>query len=717
VKRISILKFCLAMLAGLVVSVCGVSAQTPAYGQTTLVAETPGGLNNVDGLLGNPWGIAFAPRQQFFVAARKFGQVRIYDPTGSGVFPFAFRVPPSAADPSRSSPSGIAFNPVAADFTVNDSPSQFVVVDVDGTVSGWGLDALGDVPIFGLLGRDDSAAGAVYTGAAIVTPNGSSNFLAIADFHSGHIQILDTKFGLFAPRGNFTDPDLPAGFAPFNVQQIGNQIFVTYALQDAAKHDPVIGAGNGIVDIFDQQGLLVRRFATGGTLNAPWGMTAASANFGPFSNDILIGNFGDGTISAFDPVTGNFVGQIKDGAGNPIVNPGIRALTFRPDGFGDVNTLYFTAGSADGQAGIFGTITSGLPSTTSVSVAPSPVQSGGRAGITITVAAGAGNAGTPSGNIIFEVGNDAIFFAPLVNGVFQFDDVLTGVGTHVIRTQYNGDATFLPSFSSTDVQVTGQATTLTLAAQTNAVVGEPVRLTATAHAVAGTPTGTVVFHDGRTALGAAALDAAGVATLTVNNFTVGTHSVTADYTGDDTFDVSTAAAVTVTISNPDFSIGAAPPNATVTAGQSTNFMLTVTPAGGFANNVTFSCAPVTGITCTFAPPTVTPTNGAANTTLTVTTSAGVLQYGLMAHRPIGPIYFFATLALLSVLVRQRRKFPRLRTFLLTATAAMAIVALSAGLGGCGAYSSAAANRGTASINVTAQSGNISHATTVSVTVQ
>jgi len=176
--------------------------------------------------------------------------------------------------------------------------------------------------------------------------------------------------------------------------------------------------------------------------------------------------------------------------------------------------------------------------------------------------------------------------------------------------------------------------------------------------------------------------------------------------------------VTVTISNPDFTFGAAPPNATVTAGQSTNFMLTITSAGGFANNVTFSCAPVVGITCTFAPPTVTPTNGVANTTLTVTTSAGVLQYGVMAHRPIGPIYFFATLSLLSLLVRHRRKFPRLRAFLLTATTMLAIVALSAGLGGCGGYSSgAAANRGTASINVTAQSGNISHATTVSVTVQ
>jgi uncharacterized protein (TIGR03118 family) len=718
VKHILVWKFCLVVLVGLVVTVGSASAQTKVFGQTNFVANTPGGFNNVDPLLQNPWGIAFAPRQAFFIASSARGQIRMYDDAGDGVFPFAFRVFASAADPTQSRPSGIVFNPVSTDFILDDTSSQFVVVSLDGTISGWAVDANGDIPSFATLARDDSAGGAVYTGVAILNPAGSTEFLAVANFHNGRIETCSTRFQLLAPAADFTDPHLLAGFAPFNIQQIGNQVFVTYALQDADKQNPVIGTENGIVDIFDQQGNFVRRFATGGTLNAPWGVAVASANFGPFSNDVLIGNFGDGTISAFDPGTGNFVGQLKDGAGNPIANPGIRGLTFRPDGFGDPNTLYFAAGSVDGQAGLFGAITSGLASATSVSVTPSPVQNGGRANIAITVAAGTGNTGVPTGNIIFQFGNEAITAATLTNGSFQFDDVLTGVGTHVIKVQYGGDAIFLPSIFQTEVQVTGQATTLTLDSHASAVVGEPVKLTATIHSAAGTPTGTIVFHDGNTALGAAALDVTGVSSLTVSNLAAGIHSITANYTGDDNFDVSTAAAVTVTITNPDFSIGAAPPSATVTAGQSTNFMLTVTPAGGFVNNVTFSCAPVTGITCTFAPPTVTPTNGTANTTLTVTTSAGVLQYGLTAHHPIGPIYFFATLSLLSLLVRHRRKFPRLRTFLLTTTTVLAIVALSAGLGGCGAYNSGvAANRGTASINVTAQSGNISHATIVSVTVQ
>ena len=128
------------------------------------------------------------------------------------------------------------------------------------------------------------------------------------------------------------------------------------ALQDAVKHDPVLGAGNGIVDIFDQEGVFIRRFASNGTLNAPWGIVQASSNFGPFSNAILIGNFGDGAINAFDPTTGNFLGQIKDPTGKVITNSGLWAIVFRTDGIGDPNTLYFTAGLNNEQHGLFGKI-------------------------------------------------------------------------------------------------------------------------------------------------------------------------------------------------------------------------------------------------------------------------------------------------------------------------------------------------------------------------
>ena len=149
---------------------------------------------------------------------------------------------------------------------------------------------------------------------------------------------------------------LPAGYAPFGIQVLGKRVFVTYALQDSRKHDPVFGQGNGIVSVFDLEGNFVRRFASHGTLNAPWGVARASAHFGQFSNAILIGNCGDGTINAFDSVTGKFLGRLKDMTGKFIVNPGLGGLTFPTGGTGAPNTLYFTAGPNQKRDGLFGAI-------------------------------------------------------------------------------------------------------------------------------------------------------------------------------------------------------------------------------------------------------------------------------------------------------------------------------------------------------------------------
>jgi uncharacterized protein (TIGR03118 family) len=706
-----------ALFIGLLLFACGVSAQTKSYQQTDLVSSTAGPFNNQDVLLANPWGIAFGPGDPFFVASTRFGQVRLYDAAGNNIFPLAFRIPPSSVDPTKSQPTGIVFNPVAHDFILGEVPSQYVVASADGTISGWAVEN-GAFPTFATLGKDDSHTGAIYTGVAILNPAGCAEFLVAADFHNGRIQILDTQFHTLATQGDFTDPHLPAGFAPFNIQQIGNKVFVTYALQNIPKTDPVIGAGNGIVDIFDQEGNFVRRFATGDTLNAPWGVTLASANFGPLSNDVLISNFGDGTISAFDPTTGNFVGQIKDGDGNLIANPGIRGLAFRADGVGDPNTLYFAAGSVDGASGLFGGITAGLASSMQVSVSPSPVTSGSRVRITITVSAGPSNTGSPTGEVVFQVDDEAISSASLINGIVQFDDVLSHVGTHIVRARYAGDATFLASTAQTEVQVTGQTTTVTLAAPASATSGSSVKLEASVQSQGGIPTGAVTFSDGSALLGAAPVDATGVATLNVTTLAVGAHSVTAAYGGDNNFAGSNSAAINITISSKDFSIAANPPAVTVVAGQSAQFTLTVTPAGGFADSVTFSCEPVAGITCTFAPPAVTPTNGTAVTTLTVTTAGGFTHIGYLMHVPIGSITILATLGLLSLLMWQSRKLARFRASILTATAVLAFVALSVGLAGCSAsHNGAQTNGGTTTINVLARSGDVSHATTVSVTVQ
>jgi hypothetical protein len=359
-------------------------------------------------------------------------------------------------------------------------------------------------------------------------------------------------------------------------------------------------------------------------LNAPWGVTQASANFGPFSNAILISNLGDGTINAFDPANGRFLGEIDDGDGNIISNTDVHALTFRPDGFGDPNTLYFTAGINNQQDGLFGAITIGFTSITRVS-APT-TQTNTSVTITATVAPGPANPGAPTGNVTFRDGATVVGTAPLVNGMVSFNAVLSGVSTHNITALYRGDVAFLASSASAPVDVTAPPA--------------------------------------------------------------------------------------------DFSLAAAPSAATVTAGQSTQFMLTVTPAGGFANNVTFSCSPVTGITCTFNPPSVTPSNGAASSLLTVTTSASTSRYGLLMPGLIGPCALLLALALFCLVIARSGKLRNARASLLTATAVLAIVALGLAIGGCGGYgSSTQPNRGTASIMVTAQSGTISHATTVMVTVQ
>ena len=404
-----------------------------------------------------------------------------------------------------------------------------------------------------------------------------------------------------------------------------------------------------------------------------------------------------------------------DGDGLALAEVGLHDLVFRADGFGDQNTLYFTSQFGNENDGLFGAITTGLISVIRVS-APDPTAD---TSVTITanVAAAPGNSGTPTGTVTFLDGSNQLGTAPLVIGSATLDAIFTDVGIHTIAARYSGDGVFLPSSQKIPLQVTGLATMLTLTAPADAAPGSPVTLTASINSTGGIPTGQIGFHDGNTDLGTSPLDGAGVATLRTT-LGVGTHSLTASYAGDGKFGGSTSAAVAINIANADFSLGAAPISATVIAGKSTQFMLTITPAGGFANRITFSCAPITGITCTFSPAIVTPANGAASTTLTVTTSASVPRYGLLPFSLIGPAALLSPLLLFALLLRHGASLPSGRASLLTATAVLAIAALSVTLAGCGGYGSTTnANRGTASVMVTAQSGAISHTSTVMVTVQ
>jgi len=341
---------------------CGGGTKTPApvsstsgFQQTNLVSDTAGTAAHTDPLLLNPWGVAFQPGQSFFIADNNRGSAKVFDPSGNSDVPSLVGIPAPSGSAVPSTPTGIVFNPIAQDFLVRGTLAQFLFATEDGTISTWST-INGNFPTNALLARDDSASGAVYKGLAILTPQCCREYLALTNFHNGFIATYDVAFNLLATTGSFKDPNLPAGYAPFNILQMGTEVFVTYAVQDAAGANPVVAPGNGIVSVFDQEGNFIRRFVSNGPLNAPWGIVQSSANFGRFSNDILIGNFGDGTINAFDPTSGNFLGQLQDTSGKVITNPGLWALVFRSDGVGSPNTLYFTAGSGGEDQGLFGAI-------------------------------------------------------------------------------------------------------------------------------------------------------------------------------------------------------------------------------------------------------------------------------------------------------------------------------------------------------------------------
>lgn len=693
------------------------SAQTVAYRSTNLASDVdvPGFANQVNMRLQNTWGVAFLPGQPFFITNTGNGQVTTHDATGSSTRPGSFTVPGPAASGSDA-PTGIVAD-ANSFFGGRSFVQPFVLATQRGQIFLWGPDANGDLPAEATLALDHEPSGAVYTAVAILTPDCCAAFLAVANFHTGAVEPYTTTLSPLAPPGSFTDPTLPVGYAPYGMQVIDGQLFITYALQDPAKRDPIFGAGNGIVSLFDLAGNFVRRFATGGLLNAPWGITRASPTFGPFSGDILIGNVGDGTINAFDPATGILVGQLQDGDGNVLANQGLHALTFRPDEFGgDRNTLYFTAGINGGQDGLFGAIEAGLMSSTRVSAQFTAADN--RARFTATVAADPGNVGIPTGTVVFLDGSVPKGTVPLINGVATLDATLTSTGTHVIAARFSGDAAFLPSSSQTEVQVTGAPTTLILNAPTNDAPGAAIALTAAVTSEGGTPTGQILFFDGNSGLGAAPIDDSGIAILRVDTLAAGVHSLVASYPGDEKFSAGTSAPVTLTIASRDFALGAAPLTATVTAGQSALFNVSVTPAGGFADPVAFSCSALLGITCSFDPIMVTPNGGVAATRLTVTTSADVAHFG-QTFGAAGPGLFLASLGLIGTLILQARTTPGTHgAFLRVAASALCAVTLALTLVSCGGLvAKPPINRGVVSIVVTAQSGGLSHTTNVSLTVQ
>ena len=346
--------------------------QLDRYAVTNLVSDIQGIASNADTVLQNSWGVAFSPAASpFWVADNATGCSTLYDGAGAKVnlqvkIPLpGGSIPASACkhvDPahppsqSPAAPTGMVWNASSAFQIPGTSPpitASFIFATEDGTLSAWagGLTP----PDAAVLAADNSASGAVYKGLVFGT-NPSGVFLFATNFRGGTVDVFDHTYHLVTTDGGFKDPLIPAGFAPFGIQNLDGDLFVTYAKQNAAKHDDVAGQGNGFVDVFDTEGHLLRRLAARGQLNSPWGVARASYAFGRFNGDVLIGNFGDGKINAFDS-DGDFRGTLKGPDNKPIVIDGLWTLALGGGRNSSSDTLYFTAGPNGETDGLFGTIT------------------------------------------------------------------------------------------------------------------------------------------------------------------------------------------------------------------------------------------------------------------------------------------------------------------------------------------------------------------------
>ena len=325
------------------------AAEDNSYTVTPLVSDQPGVAPVVDPDLVNAWGLAASATSPWWVADNGTSKSTLYN--GNTGQKSALTVTVGA----DSGPTGVVFN-TGTGFVVtsgaNSAPARFIFDSEDGLIRGWNpaVEATNAV-----VSPADPVPGAIYKGLAI-----SGGMLYAADFHNGLVDVFDGSWALV---NQFTDPGLPAGYAPFGIQAIGSRIFVAFAKQDDDAEDEVAGQGLGFVDVFDTAGNLVARVAQRGQLNAPWGLALAPADFGRFSGDLLVGNFGDGEISAFEPQANGhfeFRGQLRNGSGQPIAIDGLWALGFgNGANAGPTHTLFFTAGPDEETHGLFGRITAG----------------------------------------------------------------------------------------------------------------------------------------------------------------------------------------------------------------------------------------------------------------------------------------------------------------------------------------------------------------------
>src|ERR1700733_4773329 len=351
-----------ALLAAAAGSLAAQTASAPPnnYLVHNLVSDLANTADHQDPNLVNPWGLGFGPTP-FWVGNNGKGTATLYGGTGAAI-PLVVTIPQAGNAGTAGPVTGVIFNTFASNANAFDvqpgKPALFMFCSEDGVISGWNEAASGSTAS---ILFDNSKSGAVYTGCAL-GGTAAAPYLFAANFHAGTIDVYDANFNLnpapfnqsvgpqpFSGSSSFSNQPIPAGFAPFNVQNIDGTLFVTYAKQDAQKHTNVGGAGNGYVAMFNLNGSLIANLISQGPLNSPWGMAIAPSNFGPFAGALLVGNFTDGKINAFNGTSGAVLGTLEDTAGNAIAIPGLWSLNFGGGADSeDPGTLYVTAGIGGG---------------------------------------------------------------------------------------------------------------------------------------------------------------------------------------------------------------------------------------------------------------------------------------------------------------------------------------------------------------------------------
>jgi uncharacterized protein (TIGR03118 family) len=332
------------------------SLSANGYYVHNLVADQAGVADHMDKNLVNPWGNAWSGTSPFWIGDNGTGLSTLYDGSGTPNASVVVSIPAAGGASTPGPVTGVMQNSATTAFQVaSGKQSSFAFCSLDGVISGWNS-SVSATKAEVLL--DNSSKGAVYTGCAVATPSGGTPQMYLANFNSGKVEVYDQNMNPITT-ASFANSAIPTGYAPYNITILNGNVYVAYAQQDPTKKVSVVGAGNGYVAVYGLSGNLLGPTISGGNLNAPWGVAVAPATFGDFSNDLLIANFGDGKVNAYNATSGAYAGTLEDLSGNPIVEPGLWWIGFGNSGKNvDPATLYFTAGPGAEQHGLLGSIQS-----------------------------------------------------------------------------------------------------------------------------------------------------------------------------------------------------------------------------------------------------------------------------------------------------------------------------------------------------------------------